>query len=283
MKKNVVYVLLAILAMAIGVAVVYCVKQGIDIKEVLSRLKPRTELAVDTDQPEESLSQVQESPIAPTPEESTAGHNVVAEGQPVETPAETPAETQAEILVTPHIEEVQVVPAEPQLSVDKSGCRVEQIAESGFMVSGLRAKNVKGSRLSYVLSDSEGHRYESTDGFFENVAPNEKGTYAVVVRDLDNGEKSKASIISGFKIVKPIEKLSAAELSAIFNTGSGDSLNSVQDKFARNCKVRSNRSEVSTMSKVFELVNMQDLRATVTDVEYDAVGRIVSFYVSFNE
>ena len=272
MKKSIVYVILALLATAAGVAAVYFVKQGkLDIKSLLSFNKEKTEVLSDSQAP------LQEEPVI-----NTSVDTLTLPPLPESSESEIPGlpDPEPENVVEDHPD----APVAPPMKVDKSDCRVEQVPGEVFRVTGLRAHNAEPAEIYFVLSDSEGHRYESSDGSFDDVAPNTKGTYAAVVKNRVTNEKSAAVIIGGFKIEKPVERMTAAELTDLFNKGSGDDLDAYKGRFAsiKTCKVISNRSDVSTLSRVFMVVNMEELKATVNNVEYDAAGRIISVNVSLN-
>lgn len=176
--------------------------------------------------------------------------------------------------------EERPVAAEPVFEIVLSAKKVEAVGEGLFRLSGIRTKGGSGATVKYTLKDNEGHAYESLDGTFPEVQSNAKGTYVLKATEQSTGLTAKSRIISGFKYVKPVEKLSAEELAALFNTGNGDNLEKVKNRFVAKPKVKCNHSDVTTLSAVFSRVWMDGLTATVSQVTYDATGKISALTVT---
>ena len=161
-----------------------------------------------------------------------------------------------------------------EFEIDLSHKKVTRLSNGGFKVSGINVKGNISESIRYILSDNEGHSYESMSGTFSDVvAANTKGYYGVKAEDLKTGRVTAAKTIYGFKILKPVEKVAASEFTAIFNTGKSSSLSSVSDRISEKVKVRSNLPDVTTTSEVFMRVANDNMKATVTSVHYDVTGR----------
>ena len=160
------------------------------------------------------------------------------------------------------------------LEIDITAKKVTRLSNGGFKVSGLKVKGSSGDNVKFILSDNENHVYESYDGSFADVVqPNARGYYNAKVRDLRSGKESAAKALYGFRDLKPVEKLSASELAAMFNSGTSSSMAPLRDRMAGNVKIKSNFPDVTTPSDVFLRVANEDLHVTVTSVHYDASGR----------
>ena len=158
---------------------------------------------------------------------------------------------------------------------------VTQTAEGTFTVTGLRTKNAVGN-LEYELKDKEKHRYTSKDGNFENVAPNADGRYMVIVTDAGTGLKSDVRSISGFILQKEVEKLNEKDVADILNTGNASKLNPFKDRFVNKTRISCNQAGINNWSDVFQAVSMDGMTASVSDLEYDVLGRIVSLTITLN-
>lgn len=207
-------------------------------------------------------------------------------------PAATREETDVREVVSTKVE--KDAPAIPELAIDKSEVKV-RLESNGttYSVTGLKAINASSAGARFVLSDSEHHVFRSATGEFHSVVGNTKGVYAVTAYDNATGAKSKYLTISGFKSMDQsgsapaatgsgkVEPLSASELASIFNTGNSENLESVRDRIvSKNCHVTCNITTVTTMSDVFRTVNIERKKATVSDVKYDASGRVKSMTVN---
>lgn len=172
------------------------------------------------------------------------------------------------------------VVTEPEFEIVLSGKKTEAIGEGRFRVSGIRTKGGSGGTVKFTLTDSEGHSYESLDGTFPEVQSNTRGNYVLKATDLSTGKTANARHLYGFKIVKSVEGMSAAELSALFNTGNGDNLTKVSHRIVTKPKVTCNLPDVTTFSAVFTKVWMEGLHADVTHVTYDATGKVSAITVN---
>lgn len=261
MKKNIfVYALLVLVAMAIGFGAVYFLKKK------------------GAEEPAPPVSTVLPEP-APAPKEE-----VEAPARPVITePAQTVVETTVpkENTSAPEVEAPkEEAPAAPVVII--SSAQVKAMSENSFKVSGLKAKGASESGVTYELFDREKHKYFSETGDFEDIEPNSAGSYYVRAIDKETQLISQVRTLKGFSVQKPIDRLSASDLTAVFNTGNAGELDDYRAKFvdSKRCRVTCNLSEITTLSQVFQAVSMDGLTATVTDIRYDATGKITSLSVS---
>ena len=251
-NKALVYIFSALVSFAVGLGGVYLVKKY---------------LAPQTQQTTVAKPVVQDNPQQTVAQEP--------EPQPVE---ELVQET-VEVPVPEPVPEEETVAA-PVLAIGRA--TVTQTPEETFNVEGLATKLPPVGELEYKLFDKEEHVYTSIDGRFENVAPNAAGSYTLIVTDTGTGKQSGARVLKGFVVKKAVERLTEEQVAAILNTGNADALNAYRDHFVDKPKVNCNQSEVSNLSGVFQGVSMDGYTATVSDLEYDSLGRIVSLTVTLN-
>lgn len=258
MNKAVLYILLFLVAAAAGFTATYFITKDSPRPSGTTGILAEVTRAEEPRVPEPVVE-------APTTEEPVV--KVPAVEEPVmEAPvAEAPKE---------EAPKVKPVATEPEFEIVLSGKKVEAVGEGLFRLSGIRTKGGSGAAVKYTLRDSEGHAYESLDGTFPEVQANTKGTYALKATETTTGRTAKPKYISGFKFVKPVEKLSASELTALFNTGNGENLDKVRSRVVAKPKVICNTPGVITLSAILSAVNMDGLRANVTGVSYDANGKV---------
>lgn len=264
MNKAVLYILLFLVAAAAGFTATYFITKDSP--------RPSGTTGILAEVPRAEESRVPEPVVeAPTTEEPVV--KVPAVEEPVmEVPvAEAPKE---------EAPKVKPVATEPEFEIVLSGKKMEAVGEGLFRLSGIRTKGGSGAAVKYTLRDSEGHAYESLDGTFPEVQANTKGTYALKATETTTGRTAKPKYISGFKFVKPVEKLSAEQLTALFNTGNGDNLAKVKHNFVAKPRVKCNHPDVTTLSAVFSRVWMDGLTANVTQVTYDGTGKISAITVT---
>lgn len=274
MNKALLYILLFLAAAAAGFTVTYFVTKD----------SPRPsgtagKLAEDSKVEETRVRE----PVEETPEaevrvrESSVKESPVTETPKVQAPKEEAPKEEVPAVKEPLVE--KPIAAEPAFEIVLSAKKVEAVGDGLFKLSGIRTKGGSGAAVKYTLKDNEGHAYESLDGTFPEVQSNAKGTYVLKATETTTGRTAQRSI-SGFKYVKPVEKLSAEELTALFNTGNGDNLEKVKHRFVAKPKVHCNHSDVTTLSAVFSRVWMDGMTATVSQVTYDATGKISAITVS---
>ncbi len=254
-NKALVYIFSALVSFAVGLGGVYLVKK------YLAPQTQQTTVAkpVAQDKPQQTVAEKPKLPPVDEPEQN-----------PVDVPVpEQPATEPEEETV-----------AAPVLALARA--TVTQTPEETFNVEGLSTKLPPVGQLEYKLFDKEEHVYTSTDGRFENVAPNAAGSYTLIVTDTGTGKQSGARVLKGFVVKKAVERLTEEQVASILNTGNAGALNAYRDHFVDKPKVNCNQSEVSNLSGVFQGVSMDGYTATVSDLEYDSLGRIVSLTVTLN-
>lgn len=278
MSKNATtYSLTAIISIAVGIGAMYFLKpimmdsMGLfekkdKVTSVIDRIQrkieqesPKIETQINESEPEVNVQPVLE------PEKMTVSEPVAVVPETIKEP---------ELTVEPEV----VLPTPVLIT---SRVLVVQDENETFTVSGLSAKDV-GSDVEFVLSDDESHRYNSSDGQFTNVSGNTKGTYIATVKDLNTGKSSVARVVKGFIVRKPVVKMEAAEVEAMFNTGNAAAFKDKSDRFVDKVVFKCNMSEVTTVTTVFQKVSMEDLRVSVSDLEYDSLGRIKSMTITLN-
>lgn len=283
MKKTVTYVLVTLSAFAIGMGGVYLLKHlGHSDKSAESQ---------DTAQ---SLSTVNNEVEKEFKKASSAELPVNDEGQDIVDDM-TDNRTSAGTAVEGGSDDSPTVAR--SIEVDGREIEIHKLSDDYFSISGLRALNVSSSGARFVLSDSEKHYYKSEDGNFPRVAANSRGYYAVAAIDNATGAKSKTITIKTQKKKDngpympdnspgsgsaEVARLTAAELSALFNQGDASVLKSVYNRFAnyKTCKVQSNIPGVTTLSGVCMQVNMEGKHAVVNNLNYDKYGRVTVVNVS---
>ena len=185
-------------------------------------------------------------------------------------------------------EETKVVPAIPQrtISLDVKKARVNLAVGSTsyhYTVKGVQAKDdetgavLTDAEVRFFLEDDYGHAYSSTTGQFDTVAPNQTGTYRIYAQDLTTQLKTQPSTITGCVVKTPIQKLTASELTTIFNTGDKEGNEyKLKGKFAPSVKIVSLTSGFSPKSyqEVFIAVGLEGWNVTVTSLDYDCLGQI---------
>lgn len=140
--------------------------------------------------------------------------------------------------------------------------------------------------LQYLLADKYNHRYESNDGQFNAVEPNSDGIYSLKVLDKKHRMAQDEVEIKGFTVRNPVTKLTASELSRLFNTGDySGSKSAMNGKFAPNVAVISSTDGFSPMSymEVFTLVDLEGWSVTVTSLRYDCLNQITRIYLRANK
>ena len=261
MKKNVlVYALLALLAMAVGLGAVYFLRK----EKVVEPARPVvTELPKADPDPvpeQEAQELAQQADVNPGPEE------------PEITAAEEPSVSHTQ----------EEAPAAPVLVI--SSAQVEAVSEDRFRVSGLKVRGASEAGVTYELFDRESHKYYSDSGVFENIEANSSGAYMVRAIDKETKLNSQVRTLKGFALQKPVDRLSATDLAKIFNTGNAGELEEYRARFVdtKRCRITCNHAEITTLSQVFQAVSMEGYTATVSNIQYDANGRIKSLTVSLD-
>lgn len=278
-KKATTYSLTAIISIAVGIGAMYFLKPVLmdsmglfekkeEVTNVIAELKKnieqeslKTEMEKQEITPESESQEIQ----AQEAESITAQESVVAP-EPIKEPVQIVEEPVVEL---------------PTPVLITSRVSVVQDENETFTITGLVAKDV-GIDMEFVLSDEENHRYASSSGQFTGVSGNAKGTYVATVKDLNTGKISVARAIKGFIVQKPVSRMSVAEVEAMFNTGNADEFKKKSDHFVDKVAFRCNKPEVTTISSVFTQVSMEDLKVSVSDLEYDFLGRIKSLTITLN-
>jgi len=258
MNKTLVYILLFLAAAAVGFGAMYFLEKDNTEKQPVS----------------EKVAYLPEEPVTAEPE-SPEAEPIIA--TPAPAPAAGPKETPQ---AYEHASAVPVESAtsEPQFEIDLSKKKIEAVGDGVFRLSGIRIKGGSGN-VKYTLRDGEGHYYESKDGTFPEVQSNAKGSYTLKATDMTTKETAKPKYLSGFKNLKPVERLSTAEIEAVLNSGNGDNLNSIKGRLVAKPRVICDDPSVTTMSAVITRVWMEGLKASVTNVKYDASGKVSSITV----
>ncbi|MBO4566127.1 MAG: hypothetical protein J5695_02755 [Bacteroidales bacterium] len=164
-----------------------------------------------------------------------------------------------------------------EFEIDITSLRKPSTGEGLYKVYGMKTKGAQGT-VRYTLTDAENtSNVYNTDsnGAFVDVKANTNGHFILVAKDLSTGKIAKKSLY-GIKYVKPVEKLSASEIEKIINSGNSANLQPVSDRMAGNVKVNCNLSDVTSLRAAFSRVNMEDMKATVTNVQYDGTGRVTA-------
>jgi len=252
MRNFIIYLLSFLVSIGIGFALMHFV-----IKPMLV-------------QKEEPVAVVDTRPVAQnTPSEPAVEENVL-EDEASDLDAEEEPEAKEIVPETVKVEE-------DVFELDITSLKKPATGEGVYKVYGMKTKGAKGS-VKYTLTDLEDRaNVYNTDsnGVFTDVKANSKGQFQLAAKDLSTGNVAKKTIY-GIKYVKPVDKLSAGDIEKILNSGNSSNLQPVSDRFAANVKVRCNLSEVTTMRAAFTRVNMDDMKATVTDVQYDGTGHVTS-------
>lgn len=271
MSKNVTtYCLIAIASIFFGIGAMYFLKpvlvssmgvfeEEAKVSDVIAELSKTIEAEVVATQSESMEEETLNDTIPSVDTNPLPEQNIEPEVTPVEEVVETPDP----VLIISHIS-------------------VVQDDNETFTVAGIRAKDV-GTEVEFELRDDENHRYTSPDGNFKEVAGNAKGVYYASVKDLATGKKSSSRLAKGFIVKKPVQKMEASEVAAMFNTGNADSFKKYRDHFVDKPVIKSNRNNISAMSQVFQCVSMEFMTVSVSDLEYDSLGRIVSLTVTIVE
>jgi len=199
--------------------------------------------------------------------------------QPVATPEPAPAVQQPAPTVQQQAPAASEDVAAPVILLSRM--ELIQTAEGTFTVKNLRVKEAPVGELTYELSDKENHRYTSQDGQFEGVAPNSTGQYTLVVTDSGTG-KNASRLVKGFILQKEVTRLTEDQVAALFNTGNAGALSAHKDQFVAKPKINCNQAGINTLSGVFQGVSMDGYTASVSNLEYDSLGRIVSMTVTLN-
>ncbi|MBR4827007.1 MAG: hypothetical protein IKZ91_03890 [Bacteroidales bacterium] len=256
MKSFILYLLSFLIAGALGFGGVYAGKQLFGGKEVTPVVK--------------SLSDLEKVSLL-TQDNSAAEDYTKEEDSYVDKAEDVAAEEP--------VREIEPAPAAEAVFEIASAGKPVAVSEGMFKLSGIRVNGGSGD-YKYVLSDKEGHKYESYNGTFGAVAANTNGYYGLKAVDMVTGKETNAKTVSGFKYIKPVEKLSAAEIAEIINSGSSDRLKPVSDRISKNVKVSSNEPDVKTLNSALMRVNMDNMRASVSNVQYDATGHVTSLTIT---
>lgn len=152
-----------------------------------------------------------------------------------------------------------------------------------YTVKGIQAKDAESgdvlteTQVRFYLEDGNGHSYQSTDGTFNDVAPTSGGSYRIYAQDITTNKKTGAETINGFVIKTPIDRLSASELTSIFNTGDYASNSArLKSKCAPSVRIVNQTAGLApnTYQEVFMAVDLEGWQVTVTALDYDCLGQI---------
>lgn len=204
--------------------------------------------------------------------------------QPVAKVIEQAGEMDDHVIAAPVETPVKPAPApqNPPLAALISNAKVKLVVDKNsywYNVTGLRSNNEASERLQYVLRDKDGHTYESGTGKFTKVSANTSGKYTVVIRDLDSGLESTPKTIGGFGIQTPVTRISAAELEKFINTGDYDGCkDKLSGKLSDKPEIKGTKR--GTIQELFMAVNLEGRKVSVSSLEYDCLGRIMSIVVS---
>lgn len=179
--------------------------------------------------------------------------------------------------------------------------RVVKLDTYFYNLVGIKASVPDGSDMVFHLESVSDPAYSvsSSSPSFTEVPPSASGVYRLTVVNTVKGVSAGPYEIKGFTICKPIEKLSAEQLAEIYQSGNWEAnRNILESKFRpsgkRNIDYKITYNGMDTSSEINELPAthqgvMQKFKTgawstlTITEVEYDALGYIVSINIHYTK